>query len=112
MHKYPFVDGSVSSEKSRSDYVGERREFLGKPCLPPWLLAGSVNRNLEVHAIVVVRFASGGKIQIGEENFLSSAVGKVKKRITYDGVVEDVKLVAIFENQHGRWLSGHGVFGR
>jgi hypothetical protein len=73
-------------------------------------LPGCARRNLEVYATVIVGFAGSWEIEVGEENLVGAARAEVKERIAHDGVVEHVGLVAVFENEHGRGLSGHGLF--
>src|ERR1700719_5249493 len=86
------------------------------PCIPSgprWgrlLLPRSACRNLEVHAMVVVGFACGGEIEVGEENLVGAARAEVKQSIAHDGIVDHVGLMAVFENEHSRRLSGHGLF--
>src|ERR1700681_2917229 len=74
------------------------------------LLLRSACRNLEVHAVVVIGFAGGGEIEVGEENLVGAARAEVKQSIAHDGIVYHVGLMAVFENEHSRRLSGHGLF--
>ncbi len=75
------------------------------------LLPRDAGRNLEVHATVVVGFVGGGEIEIGEQDLAGAARGEVKEGIAHDSVVEDLGPVTVFENEHGRRLSGHRLFG-
>src|SRR4029077_9427002 len=74
------------------------------------LLPRSACRNLEVHAAVVIGFACGGEIEVGEENLVGAARAEVKQSIAHDGVIDHVGLMAVFENEHRRRLSGHALF--
>src|ERR1700676_37116 len=74
------------------------------------LLPRSTRRNLEVHATVVIGFAGGGEIEVGEENLVGAGRAEVKQSIAHDGVIDHVGLMAVFENEHSRRLSGHGLF--
>src|SRR6202521_1346882 len=74
------------------------------------LLPRSTRRNLEVHATVVIGFACGCEIEVGEENLVGAARAEVKQSIAHDGVVDHVGPMPVFENEHSRRLSGHGRF--
>src|SRR6267378_2887287 len=79
-------------------------------CVVKTLLPRSARRDLEVHAMVVIGFARGCEIEVGEENLVGAARAEVKQSIAHDGVVDHVGLMAVFENEHSRRLSGHGRF--
>src|ERR1700704_6881073 len=74
------------------------------------LLPRSARRDLEVHSMVVIGFAGGCEIEVGEENLVGAARAEVKQSIAHDGVVDHVGLMAVFENEHSQRLSGHGRF--
>src|SRR6202166_1355972 len=74
------------------------------------LLPRSACRNLEVHAMVVIGFACGCEIEVGEENLVGAPRAEVKQSIAHDSVVDHVGLMAVFENEHSRRLGGHGLF--
>src|SRR5260370_30511138 len=116
MHKYALVGMGVSSGKCLGDSPQRTTELRGFPCVPSCplgvksLLPRSACRNLEVHAVVVIGFACGGEIEVGEENLVGAARAEVKQSIAHDGVIDHVGLMAVFENEHSRRLSGHGLF--
>ena len=60
--------------------------------------------NLEVHSPIVVRFMGGRQIEIGERDFVGAASSEVKKGIAHYRVVEHLRPVAVFENEHSRGL--------
>src|ERR1700726_2977630 len=99
MHKYPLVGMEVSSGKCPGNARGawgthHRRTtgLRGLPGVPSCPLCGetllprSACRNLEVHAVVVIGFACGGEIEVGEENLVGAARAEVKQSIAHDGV--------------------------
>jgi len=74
------------------------------------LLPRSARGDLEVDATIVIGFACGCEIEVGKENLVGTARAEVKQSIAHDGVVDHVGLMAVFENEHSRSLSGHGLF--
>src|SRR5271166_3080347 len=110
MHKYPSGAGTMS----RGNRAGGHREI--RLSLYPLfsvtndLWVRGAGRNLEIDATVVIGFLRGREIQVGEQNFSSTACREVKERISHDGVVDHVGVVAVFEDEHGRGLSGDGLF--
>ena len=64
--------------------------------------------DLELHATIIVRFDSGGDIKVSQRDLMGSVVQDVN-RLTHDGVVIYLLLVAIAKNQDRR-LDRLGLF--
>src|ERR1700694_4657843 len=105
MHKYPLVGMGVSSGKCLGDEPQRTTELRGFPCVSrcsfespgvKTLLPRGAGRNLEVHAVVVIGFACGGEIEVGEENLVGAARAELKQGIAHDGVIDHVGLMAVF----------------
>ena len=57
--------------------------------------------NLELHTTIIVRFDGGGDIKVSQRDLMGSVVQDVN-RLTHDGVVIYLLLVAIAKNQDRR----------
>src|ERR1700678_535322 len=117
--KIQEIEGRISITTGAEEHGGSRLYRAPEPALREpmaigigkTLLPGYAGRELEVYAIVVIHFTGGGEVEIGQQDFLGSAIGEVKECIAHNRVVQHVGLVAVFENEHGRRLSSHGLFG-
>ena len=59
-------------------------------------------RQAEVYTTIIIGFLRGGKIEIGQRNFLRALGSELPKRLTDDGVVLYFLLVLIVENKYRR----------
>jgi hypothetical protein len=59
--------------------------------------------------MIVVGFAGGREIEVGQQDLVGAAQAEVEEGIAYDGVVNHVGLVSVLENEDSRWLVGHGI---
>ena len=55
----------------------------------------------EVDAAVVVLFLGGQEIEIRESNLPGMARSQIVERLTDDGVVANLQLMTVFENENG-----------
>ena len=68
-------------------------------------------RYLEVHAARVVCLSGGGQVKIGELDLVRAIVGQVKQCVSDNGVVLELRLMAIPENEQSAGL-GYNRLGR
>src|SRR5438132_7472000 len=110
MHKYPLLGWRCQAANAGGTNHRGQRGFLCVslcPSVPPVvknLLPHSARRDLEVHAMVVIGFACGCEIEVGEQNLVGAARAEVKQSIAHDGVVDHIGLMAVVENEHSRRL--------
>src|SRR5580765_1915174 len=64
-------------------------------------------RYLEIDAAGVVRLSGSGQIEIGELDLVRAIVGQIKQRVANNGIVLQLCLVAIPENEQGAGLGYH-----
>src|ERR1700688_4203080 len=66
-------------------------------------------RNLERDAAIFVLLSGGLEIEVGQRNFVNAAGCQIKECLALDGVVSNVHLVTILEDQHDRFLRRIGL---
>src|SRR5229473_2614357 len=63
-------------------------------------------RKLEVHSARIILLHCGLNVKLGQRNFSRPPIAQIVERGSDDGVVSNLKLVAILKYQHGARLVG------